>query len=51
MIKRKSIITLIITAVVIASALVSCGKTGGIDYMVLVNKTHKLPEDWEEKLE
>lgn len=26
-------------------------KTDGIDYMVLVNKTHALPEDWEEKLE
>ncbi len=25
--------------------------TDGIDYMVLVNKTHKLPDDWEEKLE
>ena len=23
----------------------------GIDYMVLVNKTHKLPDDWEDKLE
>ena len=26
-------------------------ETEGIDYMVLVNKTHPLPEDWEEKLE
>ncbi len=26
-------------------------KSGSIDYMVLVNKTHKLPDDWEEKLE
>lgn len=26
-------------------------KTDGIDYMALVNKTHPLPEDWEEKLE
>ena len=26
-------------------------KADGIDYMVLVNKTHALPEDWEEKLE
>ena len=24
---------------------------GGIDYMVLVNKTHALPDDWEDKLE
>lgn len=26
-------------------------KTDGIDYMALVNKTHPLPDDWEEKLE
>ena len=26
-------------------------KTDGIDYMALVNKTHPLPEDWEDKLE
>ena len=26
-------------------------KTNGIDYMALVNKTHPLPEDWEDKLE
>lgn len=25
--------------------------TDGIDYMALVNKTHALPEDWEEKLQ
>lgn len=25
--------------------------TDGIDYMALVNKTHALPDDWEEKLE
>lgn len=29
-----------------------CGnKTEGIDYLTLVNKENKLPEDWEEKLE
>ena len=26
-------------------------KSDGIDYMVLVNKTHALPDDWEDKLE
>lgn len=26
-------------------------KTAGIDYMALVNKTHPLPEDWEDQLE
>ena len=25
-------------------------KSDGIDYMVLVNKTHKLPDDWEDKV-
>ncbi|MBQ3418474.1 MAG: M15 family metallopeptidase [Ruminococcus sp.] len=33
------------------AATVDEAKTDGIDYMVLVNKTHKLPDDWEEKLE
>ena len=34
-----------------AAATVDEAKTDGIDYMVLVNKTHKLPDDWEDKLE
>ena len=25
--------------------------TEGIDYLVVVNKLHKLPEDWEQKLQ
>ena len=33
------------------AASVDEAKTDGIDYMVLVNKTHVLPDDWEEKLE
>lgn len=33
------------------SATVDSEKTDGIDYMALVNKTHKLPDDWEDKLE
>ena len=33
------------------AATVDEAKTDSIDYMVLVNKTHKLPDDWEEKLE
>ena len=32
-------------------ATVDTAVTDGIDYMVLVNKTHKLPDDWEDKLE
>ena len=33
------------------AATVDSANTDGIDYMVLVNKTHKLPDDWEDKLE
>lgn len=33
------------------AATVDEAKTDGVDYMALVNKTHALPEDWEEKLE
>ena len=29
---------------------ISAEETPGIDYFVLVNKTHSLPEDWEEKV-
>ncbi len=32
------------------SAVSSTVKSDGIDYMALVNKTHKLPEDWEKNL-
>lgn len=34
-----------------ATATVDSEKADGIDYMALVNKTHKLPDDWEDKLE
>ena len=34
-----------------AATTVESTKTDGIDYMALVNKTHALPDDWEEKLE
>ena len=33
------------------AATVDSAKTDGIDYMALVNKTHKLPDDWEANLE
>lgn len=33
------------------AAAVTGAETGGIDYMALVNKTHPLPGDWEDKLE
>lgn len=38
------------TAATTAST-VDSAKTDSIDYMVLVNKTHALPDDWEDKLE
>ncbi len=34
-----------------AEAVTEAAKADGIDYMVLVNKTHALPDDWEDKLE
>ena len=34
-----------------AATTASTQAADGVDYMVLVNKTHKLPDDWEEKLE
>ncbi|MBR1749265.1 MAG: M15 family metallopeptidase [Ruminococcus sp.] len=34
-----------------ASVTTEAAKTDGIDYMALVNKTHKLPDDWEKNLE
>lgn len=51
MIKPKQIFALLIAALMLVPVLVACGKTDSIDYMALVNKTHKLPDDWEEKLE
>ena len=33
------------------AATVDSAKTDSIDYMALVNKTHKLPDDWEANLE
>ena len=32
------------------STTTEASKTDGIDYMALVNKTHKLPDDWEDNL-
>ncbi len=42
----------IIMALSMLSVFASCGSTkDGIDYLVLVNKENKLPDDWENKLE
>lgn len=43
-------------ALTLAFAFAACGEpapagSDGIDYLVLVNKTHPLPEGWEDKLE
>ena len=41
-----------VLALIMLTALVSCsGSKSGIDYLVLVNKENKLPDDWEQKLE
>ena len=48
----KKLLSLLIALVMIAAALVACGdRTKGVDYLVLVNKENKLPDDWEQKLE
>ena len=47
----KRIVCIILTVVTLA-ALAACGaRNKSIDYLVLVNKENKLPDDWEEKLE
>ncbi len=47
----KRIVCIILTVVTLA-ALVACGaQNKGIDYLVLVNKENKLPDDWEDNLE
>ena len=54
-VKRFIVVTI---ALVLLLSLASCGQgesanetEGGIDYMAIVNKTHQLPDDWEENLE
>ena len=64
--KKTRFISLILCLCLVAAIIAGCGsnaikpteaatadeaKANGIDYMVLVNKTHPLPADWEEKLE
>ncbi len=46
----KRLICVFIAAVFVLS-FAACGKEDGIDYLVLVNKENKLPDDWEAKLE
>lgn len=49
--KKKYIFSII--AIILCIAVVGCGKKeeSKIDYLVLVNKQNKLPDDWEEKVE
>ena len=49
----KKIICLVLAAMMCALVFAGCGgkNSDGIDYLVLVNKENKLPDDWEEKLE
>ncbi len=53
----KKAIACILSLWIALSLLASCGKTGGdaapkeTDYLVLVNKQHKLPDDWESTVE
>ena len=48
--KMKKIIVLLLALFMLAG-LAACGKSGGIDYMALVNKLNALPEGWEDELE
>ena len=47
----KKVICVVLISL-LAVLLMGCGKTdaGGIDYLVLVNKEHKLPENWEKEI-
>ena len=46
----KKIIALFLIVGCVIGLTTACGKDG-IDYLVLVNKQNKLPDDWEEKVE
>ena len=63
---KKTLTIILIIAILIAGVVFACIKinennqetvstnntnTNGIDYLVLVNKQNKLPDDWEEKVE
>ena len=51
----KKIISLVLTLTIILTVISFAGcslnSKKGIDYLALVNKLHKLPDDWEDKLE
>ena len=41
----------VLLAVLLCLTMVGCGKKDTINYLALVNKQNKLPDDWEEKVE
>ena len=44
-------IAILAIALFMLTGLTACGKSGGIDYLALVNKLNALPEGWEDELE
>ena len=48
--KKKKLLLLVITVAAVGLFVTACGKKK-IDYLVLVNKQTKLPDDWEEIVE
>lgn len=54
--KKNKIIGLLVLVLVVGVIMVGCGKKkeeekSKTDYMILVNKQNKLPDDWEERIE
>ena len=49
----KKVLVCVLSVLLALSVFSACGKSGGdgIDYLVLVNKQHKLPEGWEDAVE
>ena len=45
----KKFITVALMVLVVLS-LAACSSNDSLDYLVLVNKTHQLPDDWEDNL-
>lgn len=52
--KMKKVMSIFLVLLVFLGTVTGCAKKSdnqGIDYLVLVNKENKLPDDWEEKLQ
>ena len=48
---KKKILLIIVTLLIFTGLTTACSKKVETDYMVLVNKQSKLPEDWEKRIE